>query len=60
MEYPVSYDVQEMWDTYGYPQFILYSQDPPRGCWWYDGTEIDGLWWYMCPAIDFDLHPYYP
>src|SRR5215204_1188386 len=47
MEYPVTYDVREMWNTYGYPEFILYSYGPPRpeGCYWYDGTEIDGLWW---------------
>src|SRR5215207_1685454 len=33
----LSYNPYEMWETYGYPKFILYQNDPPRGCWWYDG-----------------------
>ena len=50
-EYPVNYDVREMWATYGYPMYI-------EGCWWYDGREIDGVWWYMCPP-DYNLYAYY-
>ena len=53
----LTYDPYEMWETYGYPTHILYQSDPPRGCWWYDGRDIDGVWWYMCPP-DGNLYPY--
>jgi hypothetical protein len=53
----LTYNPYEMWATYGYPQFILYQNDPPRGCFWYDGTEVDDLWWYVCPP-DGNLHSY--
>ena len=48
-----------MWETYGYPKFILYQNGLQRGCYWYDGTEVDGLWWSMCPP-DGNLYPYSP
>ena len=52
-EYPVPYDVQAMRATYGYPTYY-------NGCWWYDGREIDGLWWYMCPTGNAEPHNLYP
>jgi hypothetical protein len=53
----LTYNPYETWATYGYPQFILYQNDPPRGYFWYDGTEVDDLWWYVCPP-DGNLHSY--
>jgi len=38
-EYIPNYDVQYMWNTYGYPTYY-------DGCWWYD---VGDEWWYMCP-----------
>ena len=51
-EYPITYDAQAMWATYGYPTYY-------NGCWWYDGREIDGLWWYMCPTGTAEPHNLY-
>jgi len=51
-EYPVTYDVAYMRANYGYPTYY-------NGCWWYDGREVDGLWWYMCPTGTAEPHNLY-
>jgi hypothetical protein len=49
-EYPITYDAQAMWATYGYPTYY-------NGCWWYD---VEGTWWYMCPTGNAEPHNLYP
>ena len=33
-EYPITYDAQAMWATYGYPTYY-------NGCWWYMCPKVD-------------------